>query len=66
MTPQEYYALKMLILVALNSKECKNNAVMYDRASGFKLPMSEVIDTAVEYLTNFDGGVIEKPSDLFI
>ena len=66
MTAQEYYALKMLILVALNSKECKNNAVMYDRASGFKMPMSEVIGIAVEYLVNFDSGVIENPSDLFI
>lgn len=27
MTSPEYYALKMLILVALNSKECKNDAV---------------------------------------
>lgn len=60
MTSQEYYAIKMLILVALNSKECKNNAVMYDRVSGFKMPISEVIDIAVEYLTNFDSGVIEK------
>ena len=60
MTSQEYYALKMLILVALNSKEAKNNAVMYDRVSGFKMPMSEVIDIAVEYLTKFESGVIEK------
>ena len=66
MTPQEYYALKMLILVALNSKECKNNAIMYDKVSGFKMPISEVIGTAVEYLANFDNGVIEKPSDLSI
>ena len=60
MTSPEYYALKMLILVALNSKEVKNNAVMYDKVSGFKMPMSEVIDIVVEYLTNFDSGVIEK------
>ena len=60
MTAQEYYAIKMLILVALNSKEAKNNAIMYDRASGFKMPMSEVIDIAVEYLTKFESGVIEK------
>ena len=60
MTAQEYYAIKMLILVALNSKEAKNNAVMYDKASGFKMPMSEVIDIAVEYLTKFESGVIEK------
>ena len=60
MTSQEYYAIKMLILVALNSKEAKNNAIMYDRASGFKMPISEVIDIAVEYLTNFDSEVIEK------
>lgn len=60
MTSPEYYALKMLILVALNSKETKNNVVMYDKVSGFKMPMSEVIDIRVEYLTNFDSGVIEK------
>lgn len=60
MTLQEYYALRMLIAIALRSKEFKNNAVMYDRTSGFKMPMSEVIDIAIEYLTNFDSGVIEK------
>ena len=59
MTSQEYYALKMLILVALNSKEAKNNAIMYDRASGFKMPISEVIDIAVEYLTNFEKGMVK-------
>ena len=61
MTLQEYYALRMLISIALGSKEFKNNAVMYDKSTGLSYPVAQIIDIASDYIyDNFDIEVMKK------
>lgn len=61
MTIAECYALRMLISIALRSKELKNNAIMYDKLTGLAYPLDSIIDIASEYIyDNFDIEVMEK------
>ena len=61
MTLQEYYALRMLISIALGSKEFKNDAVMYDKSTGLLYPLSQIIDIASDYIyDNFNIEVLKK------
>ena len=61
MTVQEYYALRMLITIALNSKEFKNNAVMYDKSTGLSYPVDCIIDIASDCIyDNFNIEVMRK------
>lgn len=61
MTVQEYYALRMLIAIALVSKEYKNNAVMYDKSTGLSYPVDSIIEIVSDYIyDNFDIEVMRK------